>query len=131
VDDDIRNGARAADLAKVRQARAMSPAMEFQAGSDLFAEGCRWPLASLATQFPDLEVLLDLTSALESAGVPSNSLPKPSLKRRPLRPTDPPRSPGSMSCFRIGDPAYRLPLPLWPLDRFLSPGKAWIGAFQP
>jgi hypothetical protein len=55
VDDDIRNGARAADLAKVRQARAMSPAMEFQAGSDLFAEGCRWPLASLATQFPDLD----------------------------------------------------------------------------
>lgn len=55
MDDDIRNDARAADLAKVRQARAMSPAMKFQAGSELFEEACRWTLAGIATQFPDLD----------------------------------------------------------------------------
>lgn len=49
----ITNDARAADLAKVRQARMMSPVMKFRAGGDLFEEACRWTLAGIAHQHPD------------------------------------------------------------------------------
>ena len=52
MENFIRSDARASDLAKVRQARAMSPAMKFRAGYELFEEGCRWTLAGIAAQFP-------------------------------------------------------------------------------
>lgn len=55
MENFIRNDALAADLAKVRQARAMSPAMKFRAGYELFEEACRWTLAGIAAQFPDLD----------------------------------------------------------------------------
>jgi hypothetical protein len=51
--DLIAIDARFADLAKVRQARRMSPGMKFRAGSDLFDEACQWTLAGLAARFPD------------------------------------------------------------------------------
>jgi len=49
----IASDARFADLAKVRQARRMSPEMKFRAGGDLFEEACQWTLAGLAARFPD------------------------------------------------------------------------------
>jgi len=55
MNDSIRQDARAADLAKVRQARLMSPEMKFRAGADLFEEACRWTLAGIAHQFPELD----------------------------------------------------------------------------
>jgi hypothetical protein len=55
MEDFIRSDARASDLAKVRQARAMSPAMKFRAGYDLFEEACRWTHAGIASQFPELD----------------------------------------------------------------------------
>lgn len=55
MESSIQNDARAADLAKVRQARRMSPEMKFRAGSELFEEACRWSLAGIAHQFPDLD----------------------------------------------------------------------------
>ena len=55
METSIQNDARAADLAKVRQARRMSPEMKFRAGSELFEEACRWSLAGIAHQFPDLD----------------------------------------------------------------------------
>ena len=33
----------------------MSPAMKFRAGYELFEEGCRWTLAGIAAQFPELD----------------------------------------------------------------------------
>jgi hypothetical protein len=55
VENFIQIDARASDLAKVRQARAMSPAMKFCAGYELFEDACRWTLAGIASQFPDLD----------------------------------------------------------------------------
>jgi len=55
METSIQNDARAADLAKVRQARRMSPEMKFRAGSELFEEACRWTMAGIAHQFPDLD----------------------------------------------------------------------------
>jgi hypothetical protein len=55
MESSIQNDARAADLAKVRQARRMSPEMKFRAGSELFEEACRWTMAGIAHQFPDLD----------------------------------------------------------------------------
>ena len=55
METSIKNDARAADLAKVRQARRMSPEMKFRAGSELFEEACRWTMAGIAHQFPDLD----------------------------------------------------------------------------
>ncbi|BCU77360.1 hypothetical protein [Luteolibacter sp. LG18] len=51
----IATDARAADLAKVRQARLMPPGMKFRAGGDLFEEACLWTLAGIAHQRPDLD----------------------------------------------------------------------------
>lgn len=64
----------------------MSPAMKFRAGCELFEEACRWTLAGIATQFPELneservaelrrrmngtDSLLSLTAALDTAAVP-------------------------------------------------------------
>ena len=33
----------------------MSPAMKFCAGYELFEDACRWTLAGIASQFPDLD----------------------------------------------------------------------------
>lgn len=51
--DVIASDARFADLAKVRQARRLSPEMKFRAGSDLFEEACQWTLAGIAARFPE------------------------------------------------------------------------------
>ena len=55
MEDTIRQDALASDLAKVRQARAMSPGMKFRAGYELFEEACRWTLAGIAAQFPEMD----------------------------------------------------------------------------
>ncbi|OYV02529.1 MAG: hypothetical protein CFE26_21995 [Verrucomicrobiales bacterium VVV1] len=55
MEKSIISDARAADLAKVRQARRMSPEMKFRAGSELFEEACRWTLAGISHQFPHLD----------------------------------------------------------------------------
>jgi hypothetical protein len=52
MDDRIISDARFADLAKVRQARLLTPEMKFRAGSDLFEEACRWTLSGIAARFP-------------------------------------------------------------------------------
>lgn len=52
-DSTIAKQARAADLAKVRRARAMTPFEKFDAGSSLFEEACEWSLAGIASQHPD------------------------------------------------------------------------------
>ncbi len=52
--ENIASDARFADMAKIRQARAMSPGMKFRAGGDLFEEACQWSLAGLAARFPSL-----------------------------------------------------------------------------
>ncbi|MCW1926570.1 hypothetical protein OKA05_28720 [Luteolibacter arcticus] len=67
----IRQDALATDLAKVRQARAMSPEMKFRAGYELFEEACRWSLAGIASQFPDMDEssrLAELRRRLALAG---------------------------------------------------------------
>lgn len=51
--DDITAQVRAADLAKVRRARAMTPFEKFSAGATLFEEACAWSLAGIAHQHPD------------------------------------------------------------------------------
>lgn len=48
----IANDARLTEMAKVRQARRLSPEMKFRAGADLFEEACVWTLAGIAAQFP-------------------------------------------------------------------------------
>ena len=53
VEDQIVDDARAAFLAKVRQARAMSPEEKFRAGAELFEESCRWVEAGIAARHPD------------------------------------------------------------------------------
>jgi hypothetical protein len=53
MDERIANDARFADLAKVRQARLLSPEMKFRAGSDLFEDACQWTLAGIAASFPE------------------------------------------------------------------------------
>lgn len=53
VESHIASDARFADLAKVRQARMMSPGMKFRAGGDLFEEACQWSLAGIAARFPE------------------------------------------------------------------------------
>lgn len=52
MDEQIASDARFADLAKVRQARRLSPEMKFKAGSDLFEEACQWTLAGIRSRFP-------------------------------------------------------------------------------
>ena len=52
MDERIASDARFANLAKVRQARRMTPEMRFRAGSDLFEEACQWTLAGISAQFP-------------------------------------------------------------------------------
>jgi hypothetical protein len=52
MDDRIADDARFALLAKVRQARMLSPQMKFQAGSDLFDEACQWTLAGISASHP-------------------------------------------------------------------------------
>lgn len=49
----IASDARFAEMAKIRQARAMSPWMKFRAGADLFEEACLWTLAGIKAQFPE------------------------------------------------------------------------------
>jgi hypothetical protein len=53
MNEGIASDARFADLAKVRQARLLSPEMKFRAGCDLFEEACQWTLAGIAARFPD------------------------------------------------------------------------------
>lgn len=53
MNEEIASDARFADLAKVRQARRLSPEMKFRAGSDLFEEACQWTLAGIAARFPE------------------------------------------------------------------------------
>lgn len=53
MDDRIASDARFADLAKIRQARLLSPEMKFRAGSDLFEKACQWTLAGIAARFPN------------------------------------------------------------------------------
>lgn len=55
MEESIISDARAANLAKVRQARRMTPEMKFRAGSELFEEACRWTLAGISHQFPNLD----------------------------------------------------------------------------
>lgn len=52
MNEGIASDARFADLAKVRQARRLSPEMKFRAGGDLFEEACLWSLAGIAARFP-------------------------------------------------------------------------------
>ena len=52
MDERIASDARFANLAKVRQARRMTPKMRFRAGSDLFEEACQWTLAGISARFP-------------------------------------------------------------------------------
>ena len=68
---DIEGDARFADMAKIRQARAMSPAEKFLAGAQLFEEACQWTLAGIAARFPHLtetQRMEKLVSDLESSG---------------------------------------------------------------
>ena len=53
TDASIAAQVRAADLAKVRRARAMSPFEKFDAGASLFEEACAWNLAGIAHQHPE------------------------------------------------------------------------------
>lgn len=53
MDERIASDARFAALAKVRQARMLSPEMKFRAGADLFEEACQWTLAGIANRFPE------------------------------------------------------------------------------
>ncbi len=55
TDASIAAQARAADLAKVRRARAMTPFEKFDAGASLFEEACAWTMAGIAHQNPDLD----------------------------------------------------------------------------
>ena len=52
TDESIAAQARAADLAKVRRARAMTPFEKFDAGASLFEESCAWTMAGIAHQNP-------------------------------------------------------------------------------
>jgi hypothetical protein len=52
TDESIAAQARAADLAKVRRARAMTPFEKFDAGASLFEEACAWTAAGIAHQHP-------------------------------------------------------------------------------
>jgi hypothetical protein len=52
TDQSIAAQARAADLAKVRRARAMTPFEKFDAGASLFEEACAWSMAGIAHQNP-------------------------------------------------------------------------------
>ncbi|MDP4626430.1 MAG: hypothetical protein NWT08_14995 [Akkermansiaceae bacterium] len=70
---DIESDARFADLAKIRQARAMSPEEKFLAGAELFEEACEWSLAGIAHRFPHLseaQRMEKLRRSLESAEPP-------------------------------------------------------------
>lgn len=53
MEGTIASDARFAELAKIRQARCLSPAMKFRAGADLFEEACLWTLAGIAARFPE------------------------------------------------------------------------------
>jgi hypothetical protein len=53
MDERIASDARFAALAKVRQARMLSPEMKFRAGAELFEEACQWTLAGIANRFPE------------------------------------------------------------------------------
>jgi len=55
TDESIAAQARAADLAKVRRARTMSPFEKFDAGASLFEEACAWTMAGIAHQYPGLD----------------------------------------------------------------------------
>lgn len=52
MDDRIADDARFALLAKVRQARMLSPQAKFRAGSDLFEEACHWAFAGISARHP-------------------------------------------------------------------------------
>lgn len=52
TDESIAAQARAADLAKVRRARAMTPFEKFDAGASLFEEACAWTMAGIVHQNP-------------------------------------------------------------------------------
>jgi hypothetical protein len=52
-EESIAAEACATDLAKVRQARAMTAFEKFDAGASLFEEACTWNLAGIAHQHPD------------------------------------------------------------------------------
>ena len=57
MDAEIAHDARMTEMAKVRQARRLSPEMKFRAGADLFEEACQWTLAGIAAQFPQHDAL--------------------------------------------------------------------------
>ena len=52
MNDRIADDARFALLAKVRQARMMSPGAKFASGAELFDEACAWNLAGIEAQRP-------------------------------------------------------------------------------
>jgi hypothetical protein len=52
TDESIAAQARAADLAKVRRARTMTPFEKFDAGASLFEEACAWTMAGITHQNP-------------------------------------------------------------------------------
>jgi len=53
MDAEISSEARRSDLAKVKQARMLSPEAKFRAGADLFEEACLWSLAGIASRHPE------------------------------------------------------------------------------
>lgn len=53
TDAVIFDQSRAADLAKVRRARAMTAFEKFDAGASLFEEACAWSLAGISHQHPE------------------------------------------------------------------------------
>jgi hypothetical protein len=53
----ISDQSRAADLAKARRARAMTPFEKFDAGASLFEEACAWSLAGIAHQHPEWDAV--------------------------------------------------------------------------
>lgn len=42
-------------MEKIRQARRMSAENKFRAGSELFEEACRWTMAGIAAQHPQMD----------------------------------------------------------------------------
>ena len=53
MNNQMHEDARFARLAKVRQAKSMSPQEKFYAGYELFEEACTWTLAGIAAQYPN------------------------------------------------------------------------------
>ena len=70
MEAEVAEDSQFALMAKIRQARRLTPGAKFRAGGELFEEACQWTLAGIASRSPEFteaERLQELRRRLQLA----------------------------------------------------------------